>query len=56
MDEILLELLDLLKSNLSKEELIEKLSDYHERDIARAIPSLSEDERKDYMTLSMKKY
>lgn len=46
MDEILLELLDLLKSNLSKEELIEKLSDYHERDIARAIPSLSEDERK----------
>lgn len=39
-------LIELFRSNLSKEELREQLSDYHENDIAGAIEQLTEEERK----------
>lgn len=39
-------LIELFRSNLSKEELLEQLSDYHENDIAGAIEQLTEEERK----------
>ena len=39
-------LVELFRSNLSKEELREQLSDYHENDIAGAIEQLTEEERK----------
>ena len=39
-------LVELFRSNLSKEELLEQLSDYHENDIAGAIEQLTEEERK----------
>ena len=40
------ELLSLVKSNLKGKELREKLSDYHDNDIAEIIPELSSTERK----------
>ena len=39
-------LVELFRSNLSKKELLEQLSDYHENDIAGAIEQLTEEERK----------
>ena len=39
------EILDLLDSNLSDEELRDRLSDYHESDIAEVLPTLSSEER-----------
>ena len=39
-------LVELFRSNLSKEELLEQLSDYHENDIAGAIEQLTAEERK----------
>ena len=40
------ELLEILHSSLSKEELLDKISDYHENDIADALSQLTEKERK----------
>ena len=40
------ELLEILHSSLSKEELLNKISDYHENDIADALSQLTEEERK----------
>ncbi len=39
------ELLDLLEQNLPDEELKEKLSDYHESDIAEILPDITKEER-----------
>lgn len=39
------ELLELLNSNLSKEELLDKLDNYHDSDIADALEKMSKDER-----------
>ena len=44
-------LVELFRSNLSKEELLEQLSDYHENDIAGAIEQLTEEERKNLYPL-----
>lgn len=40
------EIIGLIRSNLEKEELLEKLDNYHENDIAGAFEQLKEDERK----------
>ena len=40
------ELLTLFRSNLGKEELLEKISDYHESDIADAMEQMTPEERK----------
>ena len=40
------ELLEIFRSSLSKEELLDKISDYHENDIAEAFEHLTEEERK----------
>ena len=40
------ELLALFRSNLGKEELLEKISDYHESDIADAMEQMTPEERK----------
>lgn len=40
------ELVNLIRSDLDKEELLEQISNYHENDIADALEKLSEDERK----------
>ena len=40
------ELLEIFRSSLSKEELLDKISNYHENDIAEAFEHLTEDERK----------
>lgn len=40
------ELLELFRSNLTKEELLEKISDYHESDIADAMEQMTVEERK----------
>ena len=40
------ELVNLIRSDLYKEELLEQISNYHENDIADALEKLSEDERK----------
>ena len=37
------ELLEIFRSSLSKEELLDKISDYHENDIAEAFEHLTED-------------
>ena len=44
------ELLALLKSDLTGEELREKLDDYHENDVAQVIPLLDENDRKKLYT------
>lgn len=41
------ELLPILRAGLSAEELRDKISDYHEKDIAEALQQLTEEERKD---------
>ena len=38
------ELLEIFRSPLSKEELLDKISDYHENDIAEAFEHLTEEE------------
>lgn len=40
------ELIRIIRSNLPKEELLDKLSDYHDNDIAEALDSLTASERK----------
>lgn len=40
------ELLEIFRSSLSKEELLDRISDYHENDIAEAFEHLTEEERK----------
>ncbi len=40
------ELLELFRSNLAKDELLEKISDYHESDIADAMEQMTVEERK----------
>ena len=40
------ELLELFRSNLAKKELLEKISDYHESDIADAMEQMTVEERK----------
>ena len=40
------ELIRIIRSNLSKEELADRLSDYHDNDIAESLESLTEQERK----------
>lgn len=40
------ELLKIFRSNLTKDELLDKLSDYHENDIASALEQMKPDERK----------
>ncbi len=45
MKDYLLELKDILLSNISKEELNEKLENYHDSDIADVLESLTEEER-----------
>ena len=39
------EIIDLLRSNISADELIEALDDYHENDIAEAYEALDKEER-----------
>jgi len=39
------EILELLDGNLTDAELLDKLSDYHESDIAEVLPTLSKEER-----------
>lgn len=39
------ELITLIRSNISKEELLNKLDDYHDNDIAGALEELSVEER-----------
>lgn len=41
------ELLEIIRSDLPKEELLDKLSDYHENDIAEALEQLTAEERKE---------
>ncbi len=41
------EILDLIRTPMQQEELLNKLSDYHENDIAKAVELLSEEERKE---------
>ena len=43
------ELIRIIRSNLPKEELLDKLSDYHDNDIAEALDSLTASERKNSM-------
>lgn len=43
------ELIRIIRSNLSKEELADRLSDYHDNDIAESLESLTEQERKNCM-------
>lgn len=45
-DDLLAELITLCESNLSDDELVEKLSDYHEKDIADVFPMLTDSTRK----------
>ena len=40
------ELVELFRSNLPDEELLDRLSDYHENDIAGALEQLTPEERK----------
>lgn len=40
------ELVEIFRSNLSKEELLDKISNYHENDIAGALEKLNTEERK----------
>lgn len=46
MDEIILKILELIRSNLKSKELREELENYHDNDIANALPHLTSDERK----------
>lgn len=46
LNEITIEILDLIRSNLKNEEIKIELTHYHESDIADALPNLSKDERK----------
>ena len=39
------EIVDLIRSGLSKEKLTEKLQDYHDNDIAQALENLDKNER-----------
>ena len=39
------ELLEIFRSPLNKEELLDKISDYHENDISEAFEHLTEEER-----------
>ena len=41
------ELVDIIRSGLPKEELIDRLSDYHDNDIADALTKLTPDERRE---------
>ena len=50
------ELIRIIRSNLSKEELADRLSDYHDNDIAESLESLAEQERKKlYAALGMER-
>ena len=50
------ELIRIIRSNLSKEELADRLSDYHDNDIAESLESLTEQERKKlYAALGMER-
>lgn len=46
MDELILKILELIRSNLKSKELREELENYHDNDIATALPHLTSDERK----------
>lgn len=46
------ELLTLFRSNLGKEELLEKISDYHESDIADAMEQMTPEERKKTLSVA----
>ena len=50
------ELLALFRSNLGKEELLEKISDYHESDIADAMEQMTPEERKKLYPLLGEEY
>ena len=50
------ELLTLFRSNLGKEELLEKISDYHESDIADAMEQMTPEERKKLYPLLGEEY
>ena len=41
------ELVEIIRSGLPKEELIDRLSDYHDNDIADALTKLTPDERRE---------
>ena len=45
------ELVDIIRSGLPKEELIDRLSDYHDNDIADALTKLTPDERRELYPL-----
>ncbi len=50
------DLIRIIRSNLSKEELADRLSDYHDNDIAESLESLTEQERKKlYAALGMER-
>lgn len=46
MDELILKILELIRSNLKQKELREELENYHDNDIANALPYLTSEERK----------
>ena len=48
MREYLLDILALLRSDKSKEELLSLLDDYHEADLADALENLEDEERPKY--------
>lgn len=43
------EMLSIIKSGLPDEEIIEKLHDYHDNDIARSLETLTKEERTIYI-------
>ena len=45
------ELVEIIRSGLPKEELIDRLSDYHDNDIADALTKLTPDERRELYPL-----
>ena len=48
------ELVDIIRSGLPKEELIDRLSDYHDNDIADALTKLTPDERREWYHSTVK--
>ena len=50
------ELVEIIRSGLPKEELIDRLSDYHDNDIADALTKLTPDERRERMRQRSRSY
>ena len=56
MDELILEILNLIRSDIKSKELKEQLENYHDNDIASVLPFLQKEERKKlYKTLGLER-